>query len=129
MKKIAVSIILAAGVVAVPVTASAQTEGCTTVDYQGAPLEMCPPQEPDPTNCYWGDYQGAPIEICMPTGWVPDPTWTFKGEPIVMHDSTEPVVATGLPPVPPTPAPAPAPAPQSTWLDELQVILVQNGGW
>lgn len=88
MKTIIIAALAAALLVAPATTNAQETEGCTTVDYQGAPLEMCPPQEPDPTNCYMGDYQGAPIEICMPTGWEPDPSWTYQGEPIVMSDST-----------------------------------------
>jgi len=107
---------LAAALLVAPATTNAQeTEGCETVDYQGAPLEMCPPQEPDPTNCYTGDYQGAPIEVCMPTDWEPDPSWTYQGKPIVMHVSKDYVAPPPAPaPVaqPPAPAPAPpAPAP------------------
>jgi hypothetical protein len=86
MKTLIAAITLLAAAIAVPSVGNA--EECTTVDYQGAPLELCPPVEPDPTNCYLGDYQGAPIEVCMPTGWTPDPSWTFQGAPIVMYDST-----------------------------------------
>jgi hypothetical protein len=102
---------------AVPAAAQADdtTAECRTVDYQGAPLEMCPAQEPDPTNCYTGDYQGAPIEICMPTGWVPDPSWTtHQGEPIVMHvskDYVAPVTTVDAPAPVAVPASSPAPAP------------------
>jgi len=103
MKTIITIAALAAAVLVAPTTTNAQ-EGCTTVDYQGAPLEMCPPVEPDPTNCYTGDYQGAPIEVCMPTGWVPDPTWTYQGEPIVMHVSKDYVAPVAEAPVVATPA-------------------------
>ena len=78
----ATAIIVAASTVAGQ--ASAQTD-CYTVDYQGAPLEVCPPPIPDPTNCYTSDYQGAPIEVCMPTGWVP----TAFDEPPVIHNSKD----------------------------------------
>lgn len=143
MKKIIVFSFMVAAA-AVPFTASAQTDPaeCYVGDYQGVPIDVCPTPEPDPTNCYWGDYQGAaPIEICMPTGWGPDPSWTYQGEPIVMHDSTvimedDPrwdcatmgnkicgTVATGQPPVPTTTVPV------VSWLDQLQAQLVTNGGW
>lgn len=83
-----------ATLIAVPATTHAQESAeCYTGEYQGAPIEICPEPERDPTNCYWGDYQGAPIEICMPTGWEPDPSWTYQGKPIVMHDSTVPTDA------------------------------------
>lgn len=118
------SLIIAAALIAAVTSgaATAATEECTVVDYQGAPIEMCPPQEPDPTNCYTGDYQGVPIEICMPTGWVPDPTWTYQGKPIVMHVSKDYVASVV------TAAPVITPAPVS-WMDELQAVLVANGGW
>lgn len=99
---------------------------CETVDYQGAPLEMCPEQAPDPTNCYTGDYQGAPIEVCMPTGWAPDPTWTYQGQPIVMHVSKDyvPLVTTA----PDAPAEAatsaPAIAPPAPVVAEPAVVEV-----
>lgn len=140
MKKIAVSIIMVAGGLAAPVTAAAQevdVNGCYVGDYQGVPIDVCPPPVPDPTNCYTGWYQGAPEEVCMPTGWEPDPTWTYNGEPIVMHVSKDYVPPTPEPvevaPVT-TAAPAalvvPTPEPvQTSWLDELQDILVRNGGW
>lgn len=107
-------------------------EGCTIGEYQGAPIEMCPPQEPDPTNCYTGDYQGAPIEICMPTGWEPDPSWTYKGEPIQMHvskdyvppvEESDPVVTTTQVPVT-VPAPTFAPAPEPEYAREELVSIV-----
>jgi hypothetical protein len=78
--------------------ASAQEAECYMGDYQGAPIEVCPQPEPDLTNCYWGDYQGVPIEVCMPTGWVPDPSWTYQGQPIVMHVSEDYVEAEFLKP-------------------------------
>ena len=78
---------------------AAADEGCTIGDYQGAPIEMCPVREPDPTNCYTGDYQGAPIEICLPTGeQLPEGT-TYHGEPVVYHvskDYVAPVVEVTL---------------------------------
>lgn len=77
-----------AGALAVAAPAAAD-EGCTVGDYQGAPVEMCPVQEPDPTNCYTGDYQGAPIEICLPTGEQLPEGSTYNGEPVVYHVSKD----------------------------------------
>jgi hypothetical protein len=99
MKKIIVIIAVLIASLAMYFVASAE-EGCTTGDYQGAPVDICPVPIPDPTNCYTGDFQGAPIEVCMPTGWVPDPTWTYNDEPIVMHvskDYVAPVVEEVVP--------------------------------
>jgi hypothetical protein len=63
----------------------------------------------------------------MPTGWVPDPAWTYQGKPIVMHvskDYVEPETATTTVPARPV-----ATVEVPSWLDELQAILVENGGW
>ncbi len=124
--------------VVAPATAD---EGCTIGDYQGAPIEICPVREPDPTNCYTGDYQGAPIEICLPTGEQLPEGATYRGEPVVYHVSKDyvapvvestpvvesaPVVAHQAPKVDPAPSPAPT---LPGWLIELQAILVANGGW
>ena len=79
-------------------TASA-SDGCYTGDYQGAPIEICPEQEPDPTNCYTGEYQGAPIEVCMPTGSTLPEGSTFNGQPVVIQNSVNyvpPVVESPL---------------------------------
>ena len=80
------AIIAASALVASPAAATGE---CYTGEYQGAPIEVCPPPIPDPTNCYTGRYQGAPQEVCMPTGWVPDADWTFNGEPLVIHVSKD----------------------------------------
>lgn len=103
-------------------------EGCTTGEYQDAPIEICPQPEPDPTNCYTGDYQGAPIEICMPTGWTPDPAWAYQGEPIQMHESKDYVAPTTVPEVAVVSSHIAQPE-KTTWLDELQAALVEGGGW
>ena len=84
---ITASITIAASVL-VSSPASA-TDECYTGTYQGAPIEVCPPPIPDPTNCYTGWYQGAPQEVCMPTGWVPEADWTFNGQPLVIHVSKD----------------------------------------
>jgi hypothetical protein len=129
MKTIITAAALAAAVLVAPATVNAQEAGCYIGDYQGAPVEICPEPIPDPTNCYTGDYQGAPIEICMPTGWQPDPSWTYQGKPIVMHVSKDYVAPVTETPAPVVTAPAPAPVVELTWLDELQAVLVANGGW
>ena len=79
-------IIVAAALVASP---AAATDECYTGTYQGAPIEVCPPPIPDPTNCYTGWYQGLPQEVCMPTGWVVLPSDTINGEPLVIHVSKD----------------------------------------
>jgi hypothetical protein len=66
-----------------PAGAQETQNECYTGWYQGAPIEVCPPTIPDPTNCYTGWYQGAPQEVCMPTGW------TFNGQPLVIHVSKD----------------------------------------
>ena len=109
------AIIAASALVASP---AAATDECYTGEYQGAPIEVCPPPIPDPTNCYTGWYQGLPQEVCMPTGWVPEADWTINGEPLVVHVSKDyiaPVVvdvivaqSTATPA-----APGPATAPRS----------------
>jgi hypothetical protein len=117
----------------VPTVAQADdiaTEGCTTVDYQGAPLEMCPPREPDPTNCYTGDYQGAPIEICLPTGEKLPEGSTYNGAPVVYHvskDYVPPATVEVAAPVVERSAPASAPAdpavPDMTWVADYVAFL------
>ena len=79
-------IIVAAALVASP---AAATDECYTGTYQGAPIEVCPPPIPDPTNCYTGWYQGLPQEVCMPTGWVVLPSDMINGEPLVIHVSKD----------------------------------------
>jgi hypothetical protein len=76
------------GALLIAPTAHAEIPGCVTVDYQGAPADLCPEPVPDPTNCYTGDYQGAPIEVCMPTGQTLPEGTTIGGEPVVIHNAT-----------------------------------------
>jgi len=109
------AIIAASALVASPAAATGE---CYTGEYQGAPIEVCPPPIPDPTNCYTGRYQGAPQEVCMPTGWVPDADWTIDGEPLVIHVSKDYVIPDAVDVIvaQPTVAPAspvPATAPRS----------------
>jgi hypothetical protein len=130
MNKIIVATTIAI-LAAVPAVAHAQdpdpATGCYTGDYQGAPIDVCPTPEPDPTNCYTGDYQGAPIEICMPTGWTPDPSWTYQGAPIVMHvskDYVPPVVEPAAPPAATVPAaPAEPVAADLGWVADYVALL------
>lgn len=100
------------GALLVSANTATADEGCTTVDYQGAPLEMCPPVEPDQTNCYTGDYQGAPIEICLPTDERLPAGTTYNGAPVVYHVSKDYV-----PPAPSASAPAQLPAPRPPAVD------------
>jgi len=117
---------LAAALLVAPATTNAQENACEVVDYQGAPLEMCPPQEPDPTNCYTGDYQGAPIEVCMPTDWEPDPSWTYQGKPIVMHVSKDYVAPPPAPaPVAQPPAPVVQEQPDYSWVADFVAFLAR----
>jgi len=115
-------------VVATPSNASA-ADGCETVDYQGAPVDVCPVPIPDPTNCYTGQYQGAPVEVCMPTGATLPEGSTIDGEPVVIH-----VAAEYVPPSdPPATTVAPAPAPVPVVVDVVRprvfpvVFLEANG--
>lgn len=146
MNKTTITLAVALAATLIPTGTHADTAGgCEVVDYQGAPLEMCPPVEPDPTNCYTGWYQGAPIEICMAPGvTLPEGTTyhdgtPWAGQPVVIHDRTGHVRPEATPPTttPPTATAAAAPvttAPVTTpaplaWLDDLQARLVENGGW
>lgn len=79
-------------------TGAPATAGCEIVEYQGAPIEVCPVPVPDPTNCYTGWYQGAPIEVCLPTGESLPEGSTFNGEPVVFHVSAEYVAPVAVAP-------------------------------
>jgi len=110
-KTLTAALIAATATITYSTGASAEAE-CYTGWYQGAPIEVCPPPIPDPTNCYTGWYQGAPQEVCMPTGWVPDADWTFNGEPLVIHvskDYVAPLVVEAVAPAITTVEHAPAP--------------------
>jgi hypothetical protein len=126
--------LLAASVLASADAATAD-DACSTVDYQGAPLEICPEREPDPTNCYTGWYQGAPIEICLPTGEKLPEGSTYNGAPVVYHvskDYTPPAQSVAAahpiapPPITAVTAPTSPPAePAPIWVNEYVALL----GW
>ena len=114
----ATAIVAAAVLVGSP---AAATDECYTGQYQGAPIEVCPPPIPDPTNCYTGWYQGAPQEVCMPTGWVPGADWTFNGQPLVIHvskDYVAPVVVDVVVVAPMVAAPTVAKVVRAVWAPE-----------
>ena len=133
----ALAIISAAGI-----TNAEDTPECYTADYQGAPIDVCPEPVPDPTNCYTSWYQGATEEVCMPTGvTLPEGTTyhdgtPWAGQPILIHNAagyvppTEPVAAIpAAVPTTPTPTTPTRTALWPAWLDQLQAVLVANGGW
>lgn len=136
MNRIITITALAGSLIGIPAAALADepSDGCYMGDYQGVPLEMCPVQEPDPTNCYTGDYQGAPIEICMPTGVTLPPGTIDRatGLPTVIHNSKDYVPPTTVPAVVAAPAPAPVVVAPSWMVGEmaaLQAALVAAGSF
>jgi len=83
-------------------TAAHAEDDCYVVDYQGAPLTICPPPEPAETTCRTGWYQGAPIEVCgenLPEGTTYAANTPWAGEVVVSHPATD------APPVEVVPAP------------------------
>jgi hypothetical protein len=65
--------------------AHADEESCEVVDFQGAPIEVCPPPEPGPA-CWNGWFLGATIVVCgdeLPEGATYGFSTPWEGQPIV----------------------------------------------
>jgi hypothetical protein len=143
MKTVTRSLVVATlGLAALAFSGSAHAdEGCDVVDFQGAPIEVCPPPDPGPV-CWLGWFLGATIVVCgdeLPEGATYHKNTPWAGQPIVAL----PTAAADVAPVAVVEAASEHPAdldlvtdpqenlvgaPKPVWLLQLLALLAANGG-